>query len=543
MWSDKIKELNNINSFFMTFTPIEVKNNASSSLKNPIISVNDTIIELPLWEWERFESENFPLSIYTKDSIWRITIYEQVFCTSRTWDSLTVIRWYWSYRNSYTTNFYSNIKSTFPEGAIVEAWINAEMWLAINTELERLETDKLNIATYNQEKIAYSASSTWDDDYEVTISWITSYVDWQTFKIKADVPNTWASSLKINSLSVLPLKKLKESLFSDLETNDIIANQIFFATYNSSSGGFFQFSVDPAQVVIPAVEKVKFGWNWSDWILNISSGTTTLTIASDYLVKNYESITISWTAILQWSWNWNTIIKCKWNFTMTWWTIDFSWCWWLANSNGKDISFNDFFNTWVTWVHYTSWWAGWAWWVWKTISLNINWKTIRASWWGGWGNGWGWTNEAWIVWWKGGWLLIIEVWWTITFTWWIIKSNWLVWGSAATNSWWWWGWWGWTIGIIYNILNSITGWILQCNWGNGWAWWPWSWNSYWWGGWGWWSYSSWWVWWNRSDATWAAWTWNAYWTWWAFWTDSWYAGWWGGWWAWCYYVVKNTEFA
>lgn len=53
----------------------------------------------------------------------------------------------------------------------------------------------------------------------------------------------------MNALSAKAIEKIDGGAFVALETGDIIANQIFWATYNSVED-IFQFSVDPANVAV-----------------------------------------------------------------------------------------------------------------------------------------------------------------------------------------------------------------------------------------------------------------------------------------------------
>ena len=267
-------------------------------------------------------------------------------------------------------------------------------------------------------------------------------------------------------------------------------------------------------------------WNWSDWSLNISSWTSTISLTNDFVVKNYSSITISWSAILDITWvtwnNWGVAyIRCSWDFNMTWWTIRMNgqwWAWWTLPSRNwywwKDMLWVVSTNPWI---------EQWAWWVWVPVKmLRYAWITQAYCWW------WWWWNWAWSLWWRWGWILIIEVAWDFNFSWWTIQSNWNDWW---TSIWGWWGWWGWwTILCFFNNLVSNT-WTKQCNW---WNWGKW-WNGWyvetwgWWGGW----FSSWGAW--LANANWVNWTSNSYWTWWVWWA-VWYKEWWGWWgWAWYYY--------
>lgn len=260
------------------------------------------------------------------------------------------------------------------------------------------------------------------------------------------------------------------------------------------------------------VTKVKFGWDWSDWDLSISSWTTTLSLTDDFLEKNYNNLTISWTAILDITWiawdNWAiAIIKVKWNLTMSWWTFRMNGQWWKW---GYTYWWNKWAYEWpwkvmpniiVRQLNWNAWQNGngttvWAWWK-KTLLEQwlyqiIKWYSVSCwGWWGG-GN----TDSNWYWrWWRWGGVLIIEVWWEFNFTWWTISANWSNWQGWIY--WGWWGWWAWwTVFISYETLVSNT-WTIQVNW---WTWATW-WSSHWWGWWGW----------NYAD--WNSWSWNIWWNW------------------------------
>lgn len=73
--------------------------------------------------------------------------------------------------------------------------------------------------------------------------------------MQADVANTGGATLKINALAAKTIKKLSSGAFVPLETGDIIASQIFWATYNSVLD-IYQFSVDPATATVADVTKL-----------------------------------------------------------------------------------------------------------------------------------------------------------------------------------------------------------------------------------------------------------------------------------------------
>lgn len=297
----------------MTFANYNTTNNAKWQLLS-WISAGSTSFTLLTWQWALFPASNGIVTIEKISEWWIVTQREEIKYLTRSWDTFNCTWWrgFWTCPPSDTSLIPWNTPFIFDAWDYVSLYYTAEQDKDIRDELTRLETVKLDISTYDQEKIAYAASSAWDDDYEVTIPWIDSYIDWQTFKIKADVANSSSATLNINSLWALTLKKLKESAFVDLETDDIIATQIFFATYNSSSGGFFQFSVDPAQVIIPDIASTKstfVAWeNITAWnALYVSWSNVFKTDAS-----NSSKINFIWFATNTVSTWWNVIVDTSW---------------------------------------------------------------------------------------------------------------------------------------------------------------------------------------------------------------------------------------
>ena len=114
------------------------------------------------------------------------------------------------------------------------------------------------------------------------------------------------------------MKKLKSSAFTNLETWDIIANQIFRATYNLAEN-CFQFSIDPANTVIAvpdASTTVK-------WIIEIATPTEAVAWLSTNLAVTPE---------------WAKQVKLWWDYD-----IEMNIPSWL-NKSGGWITVTDYFN-------------------------------------------------------------------------------------------------------------------------------------------------------------------------------------------------------
>ncbi len=553
----------------MAFLNYKWANNATVQIAS-WISASSLSIILESWHGDLFPTE-FPnkAKIEQFDTQGRVIKREIAKITWRSGDILTVVRAVEACPSSYTATTQTATAFSFNAGDFISIVISQDTIDDIQDEVVRLESDKLDTSVYDSEKIAYASTSTWSDSYEITVPSVISYISWQTFKVNADVPNNWTATLNVNWLWAKTLKKLSGWAFSVLATWDIIAGQIFWATYNGTD---FQFSVDPASVTIPK----SIWWNWIDGALTISSWTTTLTMTDNYIIKNYSSITISGTAILDIVWAtvwtpwWVAYIKCLWNFTMSGWTIQMNWQggqgWNTVNLAWKKwrYLYFDIFadaNSWAWWASNstTNGWGGWAGslWIWTIPTINI-WNKYYigggAGGWAGW-NG-GWAGATFGAGWNGWGLLVIEVLWDINFSAWTIKANW-----TNGSNWWNWtgggwagaggGWAGGWVAIIYWWSAISTAWTIQVNWWNWWTGWNGAWVS---GGGGAGGGGAYWVnsgaggqWhaFNQSAAwasNWTAWTASTKWTW---WTGGGYgsgagAGGWGGGWAGWHYILTSV---
>jgi len=101
----------------------------------------------------------------------------------------------------------------------------------------------------------YAASATGNDTYVITLSPVpTSYVNGMTLRFKADVGNTGAATLNVNSLGAISITKNNDQA---LITGDIEANQIVEVTYNST-GPTFQMQSQSALVAAAVIDVQTF---------------------------------------------------------------------------------------------------------------------------------------------------------------------------------------------------------------------------------------------------------------------------------------------
>jgi len=418
-----------------------------------------------------------------------------------------------------------------------------------------------------------------DNTPATTLTQLASWVGAdQKVAVSATDTTTWVLNVKLTAGDGLKKTIINPAGDESLDLDIDLTDTTTFITLTAWVGDAWKVPVtDATWKLDPSFYDIwdiaKFWGTGADGALNIAAGTTTLTLANDTLEKNYSSINISWTALLEitgvsWAGGAIATIKCKWDFTMSWGAIRMDWQWASANNDGTTTVITTRFDGWAAWATVTAWGWGTA----KTFVWSTAWKVIRASCWGGGWNGWaatGWSIASPGARWGG--ILIIEVGWAINFTAGTISASWadaLDLGANNRDQRWWNGWggwgWGWTVVVLYNTLTSTAG-AVECNWwdwGNGesygWATlsahkngWGWGWaGAGYTGGWaGWAGWTAPWVW--VDGANWTAWTDWSYWApgdAWAWWTwiqstyDAWAGWWWGGGGEGFYYVQKNTDF-
>jgi len=137
--------------------------------------------------------------------------------------------------------------------------------------------DKIRATKYHD----FAADSVGTDAYAITITpVITAYSAGQEFTFKAGTANTGACTLNVSGLGA---KTIKKNVSVDLDTGDILLNQIVTVVYDGTN-------MQMKSYIIGSIFSPGDG---SDGALSISSGTTTL--ASD---KQYTSVSVTGTAIL-----------------------------------------------------------------------------------------------------------------------------------------------------------------------------------------------------------------------------------------------------
>ena len=222
----------------MAFENYKSTENAETTFDWWIWSTSTTVI-VNAWEWALFPTTYPFLLTFEKYNTSSVIIWREI--VKVTWspatDQFTIVRQFAYCVQDETAD--PKVQANWPQ--TFASWDKISLYKTtiddkdIKDEIVRLETDKLDISEYNLEKMAFGVSNTWDDDYEVVIDWISSYINGQTFKIQVDVWNVWEATLNINSLWAKAIKKRYDN---NLGNWDIKANQIVVVVYNSISDVF-----------------------------------------------------------------------------------------------------------------------------------------------------------------------------------------------------------------------------------------------------------------------------------------------------------------
>lgn len=496
----------------MVFVNYKVKDNAIGQLQTSV-TTGATSITLKsgeganfpsLWVWEKFLAVlvQYDGSGFEESNIVK---RERVIATARSGDVVTITRW-----DESDTPLEFDADDYF-----IATW-RAKDAQDMKDEIARLETDKLNIADYQNWEKVYAASSWWTDSYAITLSpAISSYTAWQVFKFQADVGNTGTATLNVNGLWAKTIKKRHDM---DLETGDIEAWQIVTVAYDWTN-----FQMDSQLALVPTTDidwttevtesiakadkfllynssasanhkawpektLVKpFGWSWADWSVDWSAWITITWSNDTYIEKNYES----WAAAQWWGKTctvtptWCIVhIKVAWDADLTDWTFNFAdkWkAWWSGES----------YSGWRGWL--TAWTD--ANWLFDSVWGGSPAVADSQDWWWWWASV---INNGSQWWWSGG------AWWTAPTIWdlshayintalpFLIRSFALPWawgGGGAADHWFtwlpWWnggrGWWALIIEVAWDLtLNSTTVDVSWADW--------WTSDKGWWGGGGWWCF-------------------------------------------------------
>lgn len=124
--------------------------------------------------------------------------------------------------------------STTAKGVVEEATLAETLArTAAGGTSARLFVNPTNLTTVQTYDYAADAGGT--DAYAITVAPIpTAYVTGQVFRFKANTANTGTATLNVNSLGALTLKKPSASGYTNLETGDILANQLVEVMYNGT---------------------------------------------------------------------------------------------------------------------------------------------------------------------------------------------------------------------------------------------------------------------------------------------------------------------
>jgi hypothetical protein len=210
----------------MVFINYVTKNNVESTIATWISAVATTVT-VASGDWPLFWSV-FPVlvTMENKEADWTVAKREIVKMTWRTGDVLTIVRSAWFCPASDTAQTHTNTPFTFASSDKISIYLTEEVIDDIQNELER----KVNIAVLQDRSEIYDTSIVWTDSYSIALTTpISAYTDWMWFSFKADVWNTWPSTLDVDLVGAITIKK-KHNV--DLVTGDIEAWQIVDVVYD-----------------------------------------------------------------------------------------------------------------------------------------------------------------------------------------------------------------------------------------------------------------------------------------------------------------------
>lgn len=349
----------------MAFVNYKIKDNAIGQLLTSV-TTGATSITLKSGEWANFPSlwvwEKFLAVLVQYD--WsgfneaNVVKRERVIATARSGDTVTITRW-----DESDTPLAFDADDYF-----ICTW-RAKDVQDMKDEIERLETDKLDIADYQNWDKVYAGSSTGTDAYAITLSpAITAYQASQVFKFQADVWNTGPATLNVNGLWAKTIKKRHDL---DLETWDIEAWQIVTVSYDGTN-----FQMDSQLALIPSVDidsqTEDTTWDMDSDYLIKSDWTNKKILVNKYRSSDWEAT--AWTVTNKFI----TPKQVKDNYDTTYFTTqttrqtsDVTWTQNIAHGKGKApeiVRFKFAFDIAVTA------------WIWNMFSWSYDWTTNRCLW-------------------------------------------------------------------------------------------------------------------------------------------------------------------
>lgn len=230
--------------------------NADSTLAWDLLasSGSGSTFVLKSWEWALFPptwDAPYDVTIEKFNSSEDVTKREILTISARSWDVLTISA---RASQSCVQDDTADPKTRTADAKSFNSWDRVYMsiteddfnWLetAINTTIPNTYATKEEVAEWD---LTYNASSTWNDDYQVSIPNINEYKNWMKIYVKADVANVGACTCEVNSLWAVVVKK--EQWTTDLDSWDWKANWIACLVYNST-WPVWQFSSNLAIVPV-----------------------------------------------------------------------------------------------------------------------------------------------------------------------------------------------------------------------------------------------------------------------------------------------------
>lgn len=302
------------------FTNYPTTNNGRSQLAT-WISTSWTTITLKTGYWWLFPATwPFLVTLEKIDSNWAVTKREIPKIQSRSWDVLTVASWGRAFGTcpiSDTATTQTNTAQSFDADDYCSIYFTTEDLEEIKWELERLETDKLNI-----------------DDLRTWMSWTwkTHYIDWSWNEQPLSLDVAW-KVLYSNWTSSAPSRDYPSVNIDLLTEKTTLANDdytiIYDTTWLSNKKHLAQASVNNKWMVQMATDLEASAWTDESKYLNSKQ------IKDNYWPQPEVNLALwdisgsayfGFTAAGIWStlwrlftYNWNTSAVCWfkviWNFT------------------------------------------------------------------------------------------------------------------------------------------------------------------------------------------------------------------------------------
>jgi len=194
------------------------------------------------------------------DADGNVTRREGITITNRSGGSLTIVRAVQSMPESDTANTHTQVSYDFDpsNGARIGLY-----WTKLHAQEIRQDIEDLNNALTNdyltktehiEAEFIKGASSTGNDDYQISIPEVLAYSDLQTFTVKFDVANTADATFEVNALGQKAIVKGDDEA---LVTGDISAGFVATVTYDATLDKFRMTSPVADLSSTVAVENLK----------------------------------------------------------------------------------------------------------------------------------------------------------------------------------------------------------------------------------------------------------------------------------------------